>query len=71
MTGTFDLLIVNQGYLHRELGEHAIEIGNAVERDLARELGEGAAAHIRSGLERLAYDPPWGEAAPARAGRIW
>jgi hypothetical protein len=38
---------------------------------LARALGDEAAAHIRHGLERLAYDPPWAEAAPARARRVW
>ncbi|HKV68784.1 MAG TPA: MarR family transcriptional regulator, partial [Gaiellales bacterium] len=43
----------------RSLVGAAIEIGNTVERDLARDLGEDAAAHIRAGLERLAYDPPW------------
>jgi DNA-binding MarR family transcriptional regulator len=49
----------------------AIRIGNAVERDLARDLGDPAAAHIRAGLERLAYDPPWSDAPPARARRVW
>ena len=49
----------------------AIRIGNAVERDLARGLGDGAAAHVRDGLERLAYEPPWSGAPPARARRVW
>jgi DNA-binding MarR family transcriptional regulator len=49
----------------------AIRIGNAVERDLARSLGDAAAAHIRAGLERLAYDPSWSGAPPARARRVW
>jgi len=55
----------------RSLVAAAIEIGNAVEQDLARDLGDDAAAHIRAGLERLAYDPPWAGAPPARAGRVW
>lgn len=49
----------------------AIRIGNGVERDLARGLGDDAAAHIRAGLERLAYDPSWSDAPPARARRVW
>ncbi len=49
----------------------AIRIGNAVERDLARDLGDDAAAHLRAGLERLAYDPPWPDGPPARARRVW
>jgi DNA-binding MarR family transcriptional regulator len=49
----------------------AIRIGNGVERDLARDLGDDAAAHIRAGLERLAYDPPWSDGPPARARRVW
>jgi DNA-binding MarR family transcriptional regulator len=49
----------------------AIEIGNAVERDLAAELGADAAAGLRSALERLAYDPPWGGERPGRARRVW
>jgi DNA-binding MarR family transcriptional regulator len=49
----------------------AIRIGNAVERDLARALGDDAAAHIRAGLERLAYDPSWSDGPPARARRVW
>jgi len=50
----------------------AIRIGNAVERDLGRDLGADAASHIRAGLERLAYDPPWAEHPPAaRARRVW
>jgi len=55
----------------RSLVRAAIEIGNAVERDLARDLGDDAAAHIRAGLERLAHDPPWSEPAPVRARRVW
>ncbi len=55
----------------RSLVAAAIRIGDAVERDLARDLGEQAAAHIRAGLERLAYDPPWADAPPARARRVW
>lgn len=55
----------------RSLVAAAIQIGNAVERDLARDLGGGAAAHIRAGLERLAYDPPWRDGPPARARRVW
>jgi DNA-binding MarR family transcriptional regulator len=49
----------------------AIATGNAVERDLAGDLGEGAAACLRTGLERLAYDPPWRDAAPSRSRRVW
>jgi hypothetical protein len=49
----------------------AIRIGNKVERDLACDLGDDAAAHIRAGLERLAYDPPWSDGPPARARRVW
>jgi DNA-binding MarR family transcriptional regulator len=49
----------------------AIRIGSVVERDLARELGDEAAAHIRAGLERLAYEPPWSDGPPARARRVW
>jgi DNA-binding MarR family transcriptional regulator len=55
----------------RSLVTAAIEIGDAVEHDLARDLGDDAAAHIRAGLERLAHDPPWAGAAPARARRVW
>jgi DNA-binding MarR family transcriptional regulator len=49
----------------------AIRIGNAVERDLAHDLGDDAGAHLRAGLERLAFDPPWSEAPPVRARRVW
>jgi DNA-binding MarR family transcriptional regulator len=55
----------------RSLIAAAIEIGNAVERDLARDLGTDAAAGLRAGLERLAYDPPWDDGSPSRAGRVW
>ena len=49
----------------------AIRIGDAVECDLAHDLGDDAAAHLRAALERLAYDPPWSGAPPARARRVW
>jgi DNA-binding MarR family transcriptional regulator len=55
----------------RELVAEAIRIGNAVEGDLRRDLGEDAAARIRAGLERLAYDAPWADGTPARARRVW
>ena len=55
----------------RSLVAAAIRIGNAVERDLARDVGDGAAAQIRAGLERLAYDPPWAGGPPSRARRVW
>jgi DNA-binding MarR family transcriptional regulator len=55
----------------RSLVAAAVRIGNRVEHDLGRDLGEDAAAHIRAGLERLAYDPPWDGGAPARARRVW
>jgi hypothetical protein len=51
--------------------EAAIEIGNAVERDLAGDLEERGAGGLRSGLERLAYDPPWDGKPASRAGRVW
>lgn len=49
----------------------AIEIGDAVERDLAAELGADAAAGLRAGLERLAHDPPWGAGPAARRRGVW
>jgi len=49
----------------------AIRIGDAVERDLGRDLGDDAAAHVRAALERLAYDSPWGDGPPARPRRVW
>ena len=49
----------------------AIEIGNAVERDLADELGEEAAAGLRAALERLAYDPPWEGGTGVRSRWVW
>jgi DNA-binding MarR family transcriptional regulator len=49
----------------------AIEIGNAVERDLAAELGADAAAGLRTGLERLVYEPPWDVGAGVRSRRVW
>jgi DNA-binding MarR family transcriptional regulator len=55
----------------RSLVAAAIQIGNGVERDLGRDLGDDAAAHVRAGLERLAADPPWSEAPPARVRRVW
>ena len=55
----------------RALVTAAIEIGNAVEQGLARDLGDAAAANIRAALERLAYDPPWADAGPARTRRVW
>jgi DNA-binding MarR family transcriptional regulator len=55
----------------RSLVAAAIRIGDAVERDLGRNLGDDAAAHLRAALERLAYDPPWSDAPPARARRVW
>jgi DNA-binding MarR family transcriptional regulator len=55
----------------RALVAAAIRIGNAVERDLGRDLGDDAAAHLRAALERLAYDPPWAGEPPARARRVW
>jgi DNA-binding MarR family transcriptional regulator len=49
----------------------AIRIGDAVERDVSRELGPAAAAGMRAGLERLAHDPPWGETAPPPSRPVW
>jgi len=49
----------------------AIEIGNAVERDLAAELGAGAAAGLRAGLERLVDEPPWDVGTGVRSRRVW
>jgi DNA-binding MarR family transcriptional regulator len=49
----------------------AIRIGDGVERDLGRDLGEDAAAHIRAGLERLADDSPRADGPPARPRRVW
>lgn len=55
----------------RSLVAAAIEIGNAVERDLAGELGEEAAAGLRAALERLAYDPPWDVGTTGPGRRVW
>jgi DNA-binding MarR family transcriptional regulator len=49
----------------------AIRIGDAVERDVSRRLGPAAAAGMRAGLERLAYDPPWGETATPPSRPVW
>jgi DNA-binding MarR family transcriptional regulator len=54
----------------RSLVAAAIEISNAVEHQLAGDLGERGAAGLRGALERLAYDPPW-DGSPSRAGRVW
>jgi DNA-binding MarR family transcriptional regulator len=43
----------------------AIEIGNAVERGLPDDAG------LRTGLEQLAYDPPWAGGGTSKGGRIW
>lgn len=55
----------------RSLVAAAIEIGNAVERDLADELGEEAAAGLRAALERLAHDPPWTGGPAPRTRAVW
>jgi DNA-binding MarR family transcriptional regulator len=49
----------------------AIEIGNAVERDLRPDLGAKGALNLRTGLERLAYDSPWGAEPASPARRVW
>lgn len=51
----------------------AIDVGNHVERDLTRELGHTAAADLRLGLERLAYDAPWTRSPGSQAAtrRVW
>jgi DNA-binding MarR family transcriptional regulator len=57
----------------RSLVATAIDVGNQVEQDLAREIGDAAAADLRLALERLAFDAPWtpspGSQVPAR--RVW
>jgi DNA-binding MarR family transcriptional regulator len=55
----------------RALVAAAIEIGDAVERDLAADLGEAAASGLRAALERLARNPPWTEGGPSRRRRVW
>jgi DNA-binding MarR family transcriptional regulator len=55
----------------RRLVAAAVEIGNAVEADLGPGLGAAGAAGLRTALERLAYDPPWGGASNSRSGRVW
>jgi DNA-binding MarR family transcriptional regulator len=49
----------------------AIEIGAAVERDLADRLGPRAAAGLRAGLERMVADPPWDDAPVRRMRTVW
>jgi DNA-binding MarR family transcriptional regulator len=49
----------------------AVEAGNAVERDLAAELGAPAAAGLRAGLERLAYRPSWDAGPAGRSRTVW
>jgi DNA-binding MarR family transcriptional regulator len=57
----------------RSLVATAIDVGNQVERDLAREIGHAVAAGLRLARERLAYDAPWARSpgSNVHARRVW